>query len=469
MFLKLFIGLFFTTSTVMASINGAKSIYDSRTSKTKKYRELVIELANSNAHYAAIPWMKEFLISSSSALDNKLEKAFDKILTHTGVKQFESLPIKYLLNSNSSSLSYLVAKKYYKQKNYNKALDYVKKINANHPIYPFANHLTANIYAANGDQKNAISYFKDCERSSNSRSSSESGIRKRQLLLNKDYCALGVSRSYFADKNYSQAELSYLDIPKSSPVWPEILFEEAWTSFYLNNYNRTLGKLVTYKAPVFDYVFNPEIEVLSAMAYLRLCLYDDAKKVSDQFWDNNLNETKDIRRFLNSRGNNSAFYYRLMQDFEKTGNANTKMLAKMLKSIDRDGAYIEIKNSLREAFLEFSEIKKLSNSKFRRVLLSNLEDVIDTQKRIIGSYVRASLVSKYAQLYRTFEGMSYIKLEILQRLKDKLYSFSENKSQKRGDEKFLERNQKQYFWDFNGEFWADELGDYVFALKSECR
>ena len=32
----------------------------------------------------------------------------------------------------------------------------------------------------------------------------------------------------------------------------------------------------------------------------------------------------------------------------------------------------------------------------------------------------------------------------------------------------VERNEKQYFWDFNGEFWADELGDYVFALKSEC-
>ena len=26
-----------------------------------------------------------------------------------------------------------------------------------------------------------------------------------------------------------------------------------------------------------------------------------------------------------------------------------------------------------------------------------------------------------------------------------------------------------YLWTFNGEFWADELGDYVFSLKSECK
>ena len=26
----------------------------------------------------------------------------------------------------------------------------------------------------------------------------------------------------------------------------------------------------------------------------------------------------------------------------------------------------------------------------------------------------------------------------------------------------------QYFFDFNGEFWADELGEYTFALRPEC-
>jgi hypothetical protein len=39
----------------------------------------------------------------------------------------------------------------------------------------------------------------------------------------------------------------------------------------------------------------------------------------------------------------------------------------------------------------------------------------------------------------------------------------------RGDVAYLRRTDKQYFWTFNGEFWADELGDYVFSLKSECK
>ena len=37
-----------------------------------------------------------------------------------------------------------------------------------------------------------------------------------------------------------------------------------------------------------------------------------------------------------------------------------------------------------------------------------------------------------------------------------------------GDIKNLKRDSGQYLWNFNGEFWADELGDYVFSLKSSC-
>ena len=64
--------------------------------------------------------------------------------------------------------------------------------------------------------------------------------------------------------------------------------------------------------------------------------------------------------------------------------------------------------------------------------------------------------------------MSYIKLEVLARRKESLYSPDTSMNRGRGDIRNLTRTDKQYFWNFNGEFWADELGDYVFSLKSEC-
>ncbi len=64
--------------------------------------------------------------------------------------------------------------------------------------------------------------------------------------------------------------------------------------------------------------------------------------------------------------------------------------------------------------------------------------------------------------------MSYIKLEILSNIKKKFFGIEVNANGKVGALKNIERNQKQYLWDFIGEFWADELGDYVYSLKSAC-
>ena len=100
---------------------------------------------------------------------------------------------------------------------------------------------------------------------------------------------------------------------------------------------------------------------------------------------------------------------------------------------------------------------------------SKLKIVLDEYRTVLGAYIRSGMVSKYSELYSAFEGMSYIKLEILALRKEKLYQTDVTPGRKkRGDVKYIQRNDKQYFWTFNGEFWADELGDYVFALRSEC-
>ena len=157
-YISVVIGSVFFSSTAIASLNSASNIYGTRMERTKKYRKLVIELSQANLHFSAIPWMKEYLISSKSKLDSMLEAAFESILTHTGSKQFELLPLKYLIRSSSNSLRFVIAKKLYKEGKYSNALTYAKKINPNHPVYPFSAHLVANIYSAQGSQSNALNH-----------------------------------------------------------------------------------------------------------------------------------------------------------------------------------------------------------------------------------------------------------------------------------------------------------------------
>jgi hypothetical protein len=88
-----------------------------------------------------------------------------------------------------------------------------------------------------------------------------------------------------------------------------------------------------------------------------------------------------------------------------------------------------------------------------------------------GAFVKNSLMDYHAQLIADFDKMAFIKLEMLKQAKDALIYKnvqSKNGKRERGDVE-PSRRDYQYYWSFNGEFWNDELGDYVFGLESQCR
>lgn len=469
MFSKIIVGLLISVPA-LASFESAQKLYGKGSISLSGERRTIIELVNSNYHFSAVPWMKDFLVKNTKTLDKDLENAFDKMIYVTGVKPFETLPEEILSRSRSGNIRYILAKRLFKRNKPNEALAELNRVGGDHPAYPYVAHMKGTIYASLNKFSEAESQFKDCIRTSESESSdADSRLQKNQFLLNRDYCVAGVARAQFAAKKFLKAELNYLDIQKTSFVWPEILFEEAWTSYYLKNYNRTLGKLVSYKAPVFDFVFKPEVEILKSLTYLKMCLYEDAKKTADDFYNDLFQPSKDLRSFLNSRGKDYKYYYNLMADHETNKSAPLPIIDLILKSIEKEGAFIEMKGAFTSAIGEYNRLRKEKASGFRSNMMTNLKLVLDEYRTVLGAYIRAGMVSKYAELYSAFEGMSYIKLEILALRKEKLYQSNvKASSKKRGDVQYIQRNDKQYFWTFNGEFWADELGDYVFALRSEC-
>jgi len=96
-------------------------------------------------------------------------------------------------------------------------------------------------------------------------------------------------------------------------------------------------------------------------------------------------------------------------------------------------------------------------------------------QEIGGSFIRDRLDTEYKSLLANISTMDVVNLEMLRRAKTRLEQASMNDGtdvwgeKKRGSLGKPKIRDDQYFWDFNGEFWADELGDYVFALRPECQ
>jgi hypothetical protein len=470
MFLKFLLTSLILIPTIgNASLKDAEYAYDHGKLDEKNLKKIIRELVEDNYYYATIPWLKEYIAIHSGKLSQDMDALLDEVITQTGLEQFEAMPSSILERSGSSTIRFILAKKKVNTKNYEEALNIIKGVNEGSAIYPFALHLKATTESMLDKNNEAIKDFEECAEMSEKASGKVKGERQKQLFVNRDSCVAGIARTYFAQQEYAKADLKYLDIPKGALIWPDILFEEAWNSFYLGNYNRTLGKLVTYRAPVLDFIYNPEIDVLKGYSYLKLCLWEDAKKTAEDFYNLYMEPARELRLLINENKKNNEFFYKagFHPTHDKTRN---QLLNNILVSIAKDSAFLGIKKGLVDATDEYQRLKGMSNLSLKNSLLRNLAEVLTVQRNIFGGYVKKQMIAKYASLFRSFQYMSYIKLEILSSKKAELYSpKAEAEGGKRGDLKYIERNDKQYFWTFNGEFWADELGDYVFALRSECK
>ncbi|RLA66192.1 MAG: hypothetical protein DRQ88_07620 [Epsilonproteobacteria bacterium] len=458
-------------SPVFASMDRAYNYFEQSRSSLKYYPLLARELVREGLYFAAVPYMKEFLLQSRRIYGKEINKILETIISEVGTRQFEVLPTRILEKSNTPSIRYILAKKYFRAKKYTSALNLLKeKIPRSNSIAPFALMLKGSVESIEKKYSEAIVSFKTCIDYADSWIGEfDRDWRKRQLAMTRDYCIIGISRTEYAMGNFDEAKSHYLDLSKESYIWPEILFEEAWTSYHLQNYNRTLGKLVTYKAPILSHLFNPEVEVLNALTYVSLCLYEDAQEVVDRFYKDYSNDVTVVEKFLADHGKNHKFYYLVAKERQKGKISGNPLLNNLLNAIIRDPAYAELYQTFLKGSEELKKIKSISDSSFKNAMGKNLFSTLTLQRDLIGAYVRQNLNQYTYQINKTFEHMSYIKLEILGRKKRELTAPMMEMSRDRGSVKYLTRTAKQYFWTFNGEFWADELGDYVFALKSECK
>lgn len=456
-----------------ANIGKARDLFN-RGDKNN-YPQIVDELIKEGMYFSAVPFVKEYLANASRVNNQAVDRIVDEVVTKVGVKQFETLPVSILENSNAATIRYILAKKYFGNGKFDQALSALKgKIPSTHPVKPYALLLEGSIYSVRNNLDQAKAVFQDCVVSANQQINSQKDKNRiRQLLITRDYCTVGIPRAEFASGNYASAHSSYLDLPKTSFIWPEILFEEAWNSFYLKDYNRTLGKLVSYKAPVFTYIFNPEVDVLKAMTYLEMCLYDDASKTVESFYDFYEKDYKTFETYIRTYQRDLQKYYTLVKSRDQEQIKRHKILSAALESIERDPAYIELYESFNSSKDEIEKLNALPNDYFKNTISNNLKDSLSVQRNLIGSYTRGQLIYYYQKISKSLQDMSYIKLEVLTNKKNQIYGMDSlevsTDSRGRGNIANIKRNDKQYFWSFNGEFWADELGDYVFSLKSECR
>lgn len=451
----------------------AKAAYEiSKKDKTReKNKKIAHELIDGGFYFSAIPYINTYL-EENSEIDAQLESDIESLVIKTGTMAVLNLEEKKLEKFSIPSISLILGTRLFNKEQFEKAYQILSRIPENHKFAIEADLIRGTI--KNLDRKNieATLLYESCAKKAAAQESLVSGDKlKRYYTYLRETCTIRNARVKIEDKKYDEALLIYEQIDKRSYKWPYILMDKAWANYYLKDYNRAIGLTVTYKAPLLESYFFPEAEVLMALSYYNLCLWDDALKVVDHFYEYYRPKADALKEILGQNKKSETYFLDLYYADPNARENLNPFIRNLITQTRKQVKFNLDLASLKAAKDELALIKKLKNKNdFTQGLEANLDATIAFIGAKINHYIKKEIFTFINEIHKHSYSMFNLKLELLSQKRDEIYNSKANQAQdrNRGSEKNINRKSTQYFFDFNGSFWADELGDYSFGLKSQC-
>lgn len=288
---------------------------------------------------------------------------------------------------------------------------------------------------------------------------------------------LNIARVYYETKRYREALQYYAQIPRESDNWLQALFEASWAFFLMQKHNNTLGNIHTLHSPFFENRFFPESYILQAITYLRLCRYDETKKSMVKFRDRYKTMFNDLKALISQNSNDAKAFFKIVYDY-RVGQLNRfKDTWEIIDALSRTDVYREAGNTIR---FSDNEIARLSQQKARwgsSGLAEELSDFLSKKKSLAVGDAGRRLLDKARNYYGYLKELSdqtqLINAELVLGRVDAFrrqlnVGTAEPRAQFIGGLQPLVVGEELEYWPFEGEYWEDELGHYVYNIDSKC-
>lgn len=319
-----------------------------------------------------------------------------------------------------------------------------------------------------GNHSRSIAYFEKVIAGTKSKTNS-SEVNEMSIM--------NIARVYYERKDFTKAISYYGRIPRNSVNWLDALWESSWAFFFMEKLNNSLGNIHTIHSPFFSNRFYPESFILQAITYLRLCHYDEVSKAMGNFKRRYAPVFRDVKAMLKKYKGDAKGFYKLIYDYRngKIGRfMNAEQIIKRLSLIDD---FKGAQDTMRFADREINLLRKFQGQRSAK-LQSSLKAFLSSKKKAAisagGRLLYREAKTYYAQLLSLSNQSRLIVAEMqlgkLQKLRSMIGSGVKNKKiDFIGGLQTLKLNETLEYWPFEGEYWEDELGFYVYNLNSKCK
>jgi len=419
-------------------------------------------------YFTSASYMKLYLVQDKE-VSAAAAKLLDAIIKKTNV--FPFLDISFPVLSAipySQNLPFVLAKKYFFKKDYANAIVYLRRIQPKTFFYLSSLHHLAGLYQMIGDTEQATLYTDRCLVESSKKANRKIAIFEQKAQYIYDNCQALKARLSYKSGKFDNAKKEFKAVPLNSYSFPQSLFESSWLYFVKQDYMRAVGKNLTFQSPLMSDYFIPEAELVKALSYIEMCYYEDGIGVIRHFDKEIKSKVNDFMQQFNLRSSEQYPFAKLFTDKsmrEKLGDSFFNRLVNVIWS--RPG-FQTIKYYLQRINNEKEIIDRAGTEYDRKAFAVAYRGFLE----FFNDFVKIRFVKQSKNIIKLNNIFTEIELNVYSSIKYGLYDEKNKNIKKSESEKFyindIKRDVKQLYWNFHGEFWADELGSYIPYMESQC-
>ena len=225
--------------------------------------------------------------------------------------------------------------------------------------------------------------------------------------------------------------------------------------------------------PFFSDEFIPEAGILEAVIFYFNCNYDKTREAVTNFQITYEPIKDDIKVRLDETSDDAAFYESLTA-LEKAG-AGSARLNKIVSAAFQDKTLKRLNAYIKQLDKEISLITRSKSTWAKSKLADSIVRQTQTVRKRMGieagRRARGQLERVYEELVRLIRDSRKIMIEVATSERGIIanrMAGSQGTAKRKRKGPLYATDDEHIYWPFNGEYWRDELGYYLYTIKSEC-
>lgn len=379
------------------------------------------------------------------------------------------IPADQFPRQAKNHLYYLMGRREYDKRNLADSAKWFQQISSKSNLYMRSKYYEGVINHERSKYRSAVAAFREVYKADNQPADAREA---KEYAALKDLSLINIARIYYELEKFDNADTWYSQVDRKSDYWAQSLFERAWTNFMLTRLNKSLGLLLTLRAPYYESIeYNPEGELLRALTFFYMCQYDDAKRILLKFERKYKPMREELKGFLaqydNEEGRKLAD--QAFDEYFSKDHAESKLTSQMMSTVLKNRDLNSIVEHLDMMDAEIAMIDE-QKSVWRDSVGAHLKTVIEKDRRRYKMRAGLALIfelkSQNRKLADWLSQSQIIRFEIVDAERKKLEKKARDPLALAEDEAAktdFAVSKEIIYWPFNGEFWDDELGYYEYT------